>query len=128
MDSIRFFKTAADFRAWLVEHHARASELHVGFHKVAAGRPIMTWPESVDEALAYGWIDGVRRRIAPMSYRIRFMSGQSRQGRGADRAAAYAARRADRLRGAHVGRLRCPRVPTHSGGDTVSRRKPYSPA
>lgn len=72
MDSIRFFETAADFRAWLAEHHARASELHVGFYKVGAGRPSMTWPESVDEALAYGWIDGVRRRIDGVSYQIRF--------------------------------------------------------
>ncbi|NYZ61863.1 YdeI/OmpD-associated family protein [Luteimonas deserti] len=68
----RFFETPLEFRAWLAEHHAVASELDVGFHKVGSGRPSMTWPESVDEALAYGWIDGVRRRIDATSYRIRF--------------------------------------------------------
>lgn len=72
MTSIQFFETATDFRAWLAEHHARADALHVGFYKVGSGRPSMTWPESVDEALAYGWIDGVRRRIDAVSYQIRF--------------------------------------------------------
>jgi uncharacterized protein YdeI (YjbR/CyaY-like superfamily) len=67
-----FFATPADFRRWLERNHAKAVELWVGFHKKASGRPSITWPESVDEALCFGWIDGVRYRIDETSYRIRF--------------------------------------------------------
>jgi uncharacterized protein YdeI (YjbR/CyaY-like superfamily) len=67
-----FFPTPADFRAWLEQHHAAESELHVGFYKRDSGRPSITWPESVDCALSYGWIDGVRNTIDEISYRIRF--------------------------------------------------------
>src|SRR4051812_32128740 len=67
-----FFATPAAFRAWLAEHHTTASELWVGFHKRGAGRPSMTWPESVDEALCVGWIDGIRRSLGEDSYTIRF--------------------------------------------------------
>ncbi|MGH8030720.1 MAG: YdeI/OmpD-associated family protein [Arenimonas sp.] len=67
-----YFATPADFRRWLAKHAASAAELLVGFHKVASGEPSMTWPESVDEALCFGWIDGVRKRIDDASYTIRF--------------------------------------------------------
>jgi uncharacterized protein YdeI (YjbR/CyaY-like superfamily) len=67
-----FFETPAEFRAWLEEHHATASELLVGFHKRASGRATMTWAESVDQALCFGWIDGVRRSLGEHSYTIRF--------------------------------------------------------
>ena len=67
-----FFRTPADFRRWLAKNHARATELLVGFHKVNSGKPSITWPESVDEALCFGWIDGIRRRIDDSSYSIRF--------------------------------------------------------
>ena len=67
-----FFPTAADFRRWLASHAATATELLVGFHKVGSGQPSMTWSESVDEALCFGWIDGVRKRIDDASYSIRF--------------------------------------------------------
>jgi uncharacterized protein YdeI (YjbR/CyaY-like superfamily) len=67
-----FFRTPADFRAWLEKHHATHQELSVGFYKREAGRPSITWPESVDVALCYGWIDGVRNSIDEISYRIRF--------------------------------------------------------
>ena len=67
-----FFATQEEFRAWLDEHHANATELLVGYFKVGTGRPSMTWPESVDQALCSGWIDGVRRRIDDVSYSIRF--------------------------------------------------------
>jgi uncharacterized protein YdeI (YjbR/CyaY-like superfamily) len=67
-----FFPTPADFRAWLEEHHDRRAELLVGFYKVASGRPSITWPESVDEALCFGWIDGVRRSAGDVAYTIRF--------------------------------------------------------
>jgi uncharacterized protein YdeI (YjbR/CyaY-like superfamily) len=64
-----FFATPAEFRAWLDAHHAQASELWVGFHKKGSGLPSMTWPEAVDEALCFGWIDGqARRRDAQSSF------------------------------------------------------------
>ncbi len=67
-----FFQTADDFRTWLTMHGADESALLVGFHKIGSGRPSMTWPESGDEALCFGWIDGVRKRIDDGSYSIRF--------------------------------------------------------
>jgi uncharacterized protein YdeI (YjbR/CyaY-like superfamily) len=67
-----FFATPGDFRVWLDQHHLTACELVVGFHKKDSGRPSLTWPESVDEALCVGWIDGVRRRLDETSYTIRF--------------------------------------------------------
>lgn len=73
-----FFETPADFRAWLEEHHADRSELLVGFHKKGTGRPSLTWPESVDQALCFGWIDGVRRSLDEHSYTIRFTPRKAR--------------------------------------------------
>jgi uncharacterized protein YdeI (YjbR/CyaY-like superfamily) len=67
-----FFKSADEFRRWLKKNHATATELVVGFYKRGTGRPSMTWPESVDEALCFGWIDGIRRRIDDERYCIRF--------------------------------------------------------
>src|SRR4029453_6808991 len=67
-----FFATPSEFRAWLEEHHATAKELLVGFHKKSSGKPSITWPEAVDEALCFGWIDSVRKRIDDTSYSNRF--------------------------------------------------------
>ena len=67
-----FFKTAAAFRAWLARHHDSATELLVGFHKVGSGRKSVTYQEALDEALSFGWIDGVRRSLDDESYSIRF--------------------------------------------------------
>src|SRR3982750_2795769 len=67
-----FFATPADFRAWLEAHHDTESELLVGFYKKGSGKPSITWPESVDEALCFGWIDGGRRPLDEHSYSIRF--------------------------------------------------------
>jgi uncharacterized protein YdeI (YjbR/CyaY-like superfamily) len=68
----RFFATPADFRAWLAANHAKASELLVGFYKVGTGKPSITWPQSVDQALCFGWIDSVRRSLGADAYTIRF--------------------------------------------------------
>jgi len=73
-----FFATPEDFRAWLEAHHETEAELLVGFHKKASGRPSITWPESVDQALCYGWIDGVRRSLGDDSYTIRFTPRKQR--------------------------------------------------
>jgi uncharacterized protein YdeI (YjbR/CyaY-like superfamily) len=67
-----FFATPAAFRAWFEAHHETAAELLVGFYKKGSGRPSITWPESVEQALCFGWIDGVRRRIDDQAYSIRF--------------------------------------------------------
>jgi uncharacterized protein YdeI (YjbR/CyaY-like superfamily) len=68
----RFFRTAAAFRRWLERHHRDSRQLLVGFHKVGCGTPSVTWPEAVDEALCFGWIDGIRRRVDDARYTIRF--------------------------------------------------------
>lgn len=69
---IKYFKSPKDLRAWLAENHATATELWVGFYKKDSGKPSLTWPESVDQALCFGWIDGIRKRVDETSYRIRF--------------------------------------------------------
>jgi len=67
-----FFRTQASFRKWLEKNHDKAKELLVGFYKVNSGKQSMTWSESVDEAICFGWIDGLRRSINQESYSIRF--------------------------------------------------------
>jgi uncharacterized protein YdeI (YjbR/CyaY-like superfamily) len=67
-----FFTAPAEFRAWFEAHHDTLQELLVGFYKQDSGKPSITWPESVDEALCFGWIDGVRRSLDEISYCIRF--------------------------------------------------------
>jgi uncharacterized protein YdeI (YjbR/CyaY-like superfamily) len=76
MASPTFFADAQAFRRWLDGHAASATELLVSFHKVGSGQPSMSWPESVDEALCWVWIDGVRRRIDEARYSIRFSPGK----------------------------------------------------
>jgi len=61
-----------EFRKWLEQNHGDAQELLVGFYKVDSGKQSITWPESVDEALCFGWIDGIRKRVDDVSYTIRF--------------------------------------------------------
>jgi uncharacterized protein YdeI (YjbR/CyaY-like superfamily) len=68
----RFFKTADAFREWLEKNHDKETELSVGFHKKNSGKPSITYPEALDEALCFGWIDGVRRNVNETSYSIRF--------------------------------------------------------
>jgi len=68
----KFFPTPATFRKWLAANHGKSKELWVGFYKKNSGKPSITWPESVDEALCFGWIDGVRKSVDAESYMIRF--------------------------------------------------------
>ena len=72
MSNIIFFKKSEDFRKWLQKNHNKEKELLVGFYKKSSGKPSITWPESVDQALCFGWIDGIRRSIDEESYSIRF--------------------------------------------------------
>ena len=68
----RFFRSRAAFRAWLEKHHDTVAELWVGFYKKASGKGGLTYPDSVDEALCFGWIDGVKKRVDDASYMHRF--------------------------------------------------------
>ncbi len=67
-----FFKTQKDFRKWFENNSQKESELIVGFYKVSSGKPSITWSQSVDKAICFGWIDGVRKSIDDESYKIRF--------------------------------------------------------
>ncbi len=67
-----FFATPAAFRAWLKQHHKKDDELIVGFYRKDSGQPSITWQEAVDEALCFGWIDGVRRKHSEIAYSNRF--------------------------------------------------------
>ena len=74
----KFFATPAAWRSWLEKNHAKQTELWVGFHKRKSGMPSITWPESVDGALCFGWIDGVRKSLGEDSYTIRFTARRPR--------------------------------------------------
>ena len=76
-DSPIFFARSDDFRGWLEKHHRTTTEQWVGFHRKSSGRASITWPEAVDEALCFGWIDGLRKTIDAGSYKIRFTPRRS---------------------------------------------------
>jgi uncharacterized protein YdeI (YjbR/CyaY-like superfamily) len=76
-EAATFFKTQGEFRKWLDSHYEKEPELIVGFYKVNSGKPSMTWSQSVDQALCYGWIDGIRKSIDEESYCIRFTPRRS---------------------------------------------------
>jgi uncharacterized protein YdeI (YjbR/CyaY-like superfamily) len=69
---VQFFEDPAAWRAWLEAHHADEREVWVGYWRRGTGRPSLTWAESVDQALCFGWIDGVRKRIDDERYTNRF--------------------------------------------------------
>jgi uncharacterized protein YdeI (YjbR/CyaY-like superfamily) len=75
---VTFFETPIEFRTWLAKHHASHTDLWIGFFKKHTAHPSITWPEAVDEALCFGWIDGVRKRIDEVSYCIRFTPRKAR--------------------------------------------------
>jgi len=70
--SLLFFPTQYDLRKWFTRNHKKADEFWVGYYKKNTGKPSITWQESVDEALCFGWIDGIRKSINEESYKIRF--------------------------------------------------------
>jgi uncharacterized protein YdeI (YjbR/CyaY-like superfamily) len=72
MDEARFFRSAAELRRWLERNHASAAELWIGFYRLATGRRGITYPEALEEALCFGWIDGVRRKLDAERYVQRF--------------------------------------------------------
>jgi uncharacterized protein YdeI (YjbR/CyaY-like superfamily) len=72
MPEIIYFKTQKDFRKWLEKNYITKAEQWVGFYKKNSGKESMDWPGSVDEALCFGWIDGIRKNVDEESYKIRF--------------------------------------------------------
>ena len=72
MTNVLFFETPADFREWLSQHYDKQTEQWIGLYKKATNKPSITWSESVDQALCFGWIDGLRKKIDEESYKIRF--------------------------------------------------------
>ena len=70
--NITYFATQAEFRSWFVKNHTSGVELWVGFYKKGSGIESISWPQSVDEALCFGWIDGIRKSIDVSRYTIRF--------------------------------------------------------
>jgi uncharacterized protein YdeI (YjbR/CyaY-like superfamily) len=70
--NVQHFSSPSDFREWLEENHSTGNELWVGYWKKGTGRKSVTWPQTVDEALCFGWIDGIRRRLSDKAYAIRF--------------------------------------------------------
>ena len=75
---IKFFKTPNELRQWLERHHADTRELWVGYYKKDSGKQSITWPESVDQALCFGWIDGIRKSVDANSYTTRFTPRQTK--------------------------------------------------
>jgi uncharacterized protein YdeI (YjbR/CyaY-like superfamily) len=73
-----FFSTPVRFRRWLIKNHDRVDQLWVGYYRKDSGRASITWPESVDEALCFGWIDGIRKKVDPESYKVRFTPRRSK--------------------------------------------------
>jgi uncharacterized protein YdeI (YjbR/CyaY-like superfamily) len=73
-----FFAKRSELQAWFKKNHNKASEIWVGFHKKSSGQPSITWPESVDEALCFGWIDSVRKSVNDTSYTNRFTKRKAR--------------------------------------------------
>jgi len=71
-DQLVFFPTQKDMRKWFERNHKKEKELFAGYYKVSSGKPSITWSQSVDEALCFGWIDGIRRSVDEESYCIRF--------------------------------------------------------
>ena len=115
-ESILFFPTPDDFRDWLARHHADATEQWVGFYKRDSGLPSITWPESVDEALCFGWIDGLRKSVDERAYKIRFTPrrpGSHWSKRNLDRMAELRAQ----------GRLERPGVEAYEGRDQTRQAR-----
>lgn len=122
-DSPIFFAKPAAFRAWLEKNHEVKREQWVGFHRKASGRPSITWPEAVDEALCFGWIDGLRKTIDVESYKIRFTPRRSSSNWSAINIARMKElMRERRARGAGIKAFQ-KRVPERSGIYSYENRK-----
>ena len=124
----KYFRSQEEFYRWLARHHARSCELLVGFHKRGSGRASLSWPESVDAALCFGWIDGVRRRIDAGRYSIRFSPRRPGSAWSAvNRARVRALRAAGRMHASGLAAFARRRARS-SGGYSYERRPRELPA
>jgi uncharacterized protein YdeI (YjbR/CyaY-like superfamily) len=119
-----FFPTPETFRTWLAANHAKAGEVLVGYHKVATGKPSLTWPQSVDQALCFGWIDGVRRSLGPEGYTIRFTPRRARSIWSAINTKRFAALRKQGLVSAAGAAAFAQRHAARSGVYSFEQKKP----
>lgn len=119
----RFFANPEEMRAWMQENHGERDEQWVGYYKKASGIPSITWAESVDVALCFGWIDGIRKRVDEISFKIRFTPRR--------RGSAWSARNIERMNALQAAGLaepagcaafaaRSPSDPAPAGADTLS--------
>lgn len=115
---VQFFYSAAEFRSWLTENGASQAELWVGFYQKTSGKPSITYPEAVDEALCHGWIDGIRKKVAVDAYTVRFTPR-----RRASQWSAVNIRRAKQLR--DDGRMGASGLKAFKGADTQPRKYSY---
>ena len=113
-----FFKSYADFRTWLDARHLTCKELWVGFYKKSSGKPSITYPEAVDEALCFGWIDGVRRSVNSDAYTVRFTPRKPRS-----QWSAVNIKRAQEL--ADAGRMRPAGLEAFAGAKGQPRKYSY---
>ena len=124
--AVTHFESPAAFRDWLRAHHSQRDELWVGYWKKSTGRPSITWEESVDEALCFGWIDGIRKRVDDESYTIRFTPRRSNS--------TWSRRNIDRYQALEtVGRIEASgaaayevRTEENSGRDSFEQETPLS--
>ena len=118
-----FFPSPSDFRKWLKQNHASETELWVGFYRKDSGRPSITWPQSVDEALCFGWIDGLRKRVDAQSYKIRFTPRKAKSNWSAiNIGRVQELTRSDRMRSAGMKAF-AQRIPERSGIYAYENRK-----
>jgi uncharacterized protein YdeI (YjbR/CyaY-like superfamily) len=113
-----FFPSSSDFRRWLNTGHRAVEELWLGFYKKSTGKPSITYSEAVDEALCYGWIDGVRKSIDSGAYMVRFTPR-----RGKSQWSAVNIKRAEKLVAA--GRMRPPGLKAFEGAKDQPRTYSY---
>jgi len=113
-----FFASPAEFRSWLDSSHDKCGELWVGFRKKSSGRPSITYPEAVDEALCFGWIDGVRHSVERDAYTIRFTPRKTRS-----QWSAINIRRAKELAG--QGRMHAAGLKAFTGAENQPRKYSY---
>lgn len=113
-----FFKSPPDFRAWLETRHLTCTELWVGFYKKSSAKPSITYPEAVDEALCFGWIDGIRKGVDTDAYTVRFTPRKPRS-----QWSAVNIKRAQEL--SHAGRMRPAGLEAFAGAKDQPRSYSY---
>jgi len=116
--NVVFFQAPENFQNWLEESHQRCEELWVGFYKMSSGKPSITYPEALDEALCFGWIDGVRKKVNADAYTVRFTPRRPKS-----QWSTVNIKKAEKLSGA--GRMRPAGIKAFAGAHDQSRKYSY---